>query len=297
MRIGVVILPEYRWWVAEPKWRSAEEYGFHHAWTYDHIGWRSLVDGPWFGAVPTLTAAAGATSRIRLGMMVASPNFRHPVPFARELLALDDISDGRFTLGVGAGGPGYDTEVMGAGALPGKQRFDRFVEFTECLDQLLSGKQVDYSGEYFSAVAARGAPGCVQRPRVPFVLAANGPKALRFASGSGDHWVTTGGQAEDVESWWRLVRDAAARFDDALAERDVDPRSVRRFLQTDACPVTSFESVNFFADQLGRANEAGFTDMLAPWPREDGVYAARETVLEQVAADILPTVEPAPVDG
>ena len=51
--------------------------------------------------------------------MVSSPNFRHPVPFARELLALDDISDGRFSLGIGAGGPGYDTEVMGTGALPG----------------------------------------------------------------------------------------------------------------------------------------------------------------------------------
>ncbi|MGH8921895.1 MAG: LLM class flavin-dependent oxidoreductase, partial [Acidimicrobiales bacterium] len=48
MRAGIVILPEDRWWAAEPKWRAAEEYGFDHAWTYDHLGWRSLVDGPWF---------------------------------------------------------------------------------------------------------------------------------------------------------------------------------------------------------------------------------------------------------
>ncbi|MGH3622618.1 MAG: LLM class flavin-dependent oxidoreductase, partial [Sciscionella sp.] len=57
MRVGVVILPEHRWWVAEPKWRAVEQYGFDHAWTYDHLGWRSLVDETWFGAVPTLAAA------------------------------------------------------------------------------------------------------------------------------------------------------------------------------------------------------------------------------------------------
>ncbi|WP_051898715.1 LLM class flavin-dependent oxidoreductase [Sciscionella sediminilitoris] len=291
MRIGVVILPEHRWWVAEPKWRAAEEFGFHHVWTYDHIGWRSLVEGPWFGAVPTLTAAAMITSRIRLGMMVTSPNFRHPVPFARELLALDDISDGRFTLGIGAGGLGYDTQVLGEAPISGAQRFTRFTEFTESLGRLLSEKQSSYSGEYFTAVDAYGAPGCVQQPRMPFVLAANGPKSLRFAARQGEGWVTTGGHAEDVEQWWRLVRDTVARFEEALAEQGRDPRSVPRYLQTDACPVTAFESVDFFAEQLGRAKEAGFTDMLAPWPRDEGVYAARESVLEQVAADVLPTVE------
>jgi len=66
VRVGIVILPEDRWWAAEPKWRAAEEYGFDHAWTYDHLGWRDLVDGPWFDAVATLTAAALVTERIAL---------------------------------------------------------------------------------------------------------------------------------------------------------------------------------------------------------------------------------------
>src|SRR5258706_458867 len=104
MRLGIVILPDQPWATAARRWRLAEEYGFHHAWTYDHLGWRDLVDGPWFGAVPTLTAAATVTSRIRLGTLVASPNFRHPVSFVREVTAIDDISDGRFVLGVGAVG-------------------------------------------------------------------------------------------------------------------------------------------------------------------------------------------------
>ncbi|MGZ6980514.1 MAG: LLM class flavin-dependent oxidoreductase, partial [Acidimicrobiia bacterium] len=86
MRVGVLILPEDRWTDAAPMWRRAEALGFAHAWTYDHIAWGPLRDSAWFGAVPTLAAVALVTSTIRLGTLVASPNFRHPVPFARELI-------------------------------------------------------------------------------------------------------------------------------------------------------------------------------------------------------------------
>jgi len=53
--------------------------------------------------VPTLTLAALVTSRLEIGTLVASPNFRHPVAFSRDLIGLDEISEGRLTLGVGAG--------------------------------------------------------------------------------------------------------------------------------------------------------------------------------------------------
>ena len=46
MRFGVVILPELRWPVAQQQWRRAEELGFDHAWTYDHLAWRALRDAP-----------------------------------------------------------------------------------------------------------------------------------------------------------------------------------------------------------------------------------------------------------
>src|SRR5436189_4408819 len=113
MRRGVLILPEFRWSTAEPPWRRADELGFDHAWTYDHLAWRSLRDTTWFGAIPTLTAAAGVTARIRLGPLVASPNFRHPVVFAKELITLDDVAGGRLTLGLGAGGEGWAATMLG----------------------------------------------------------------------------------------------------------------------------------------------------------------------------------------
>src|SRR5262249_57209762 len=102
-----------------------------------HLAWRSLRDAPWFGAVPTLTAAALATERIRLGMLVASPNFRQPVPFAKEVITLDDVSGGRFTLGIGAGGAGWDARMLGQKPWSRRERADRFAEFVQLLDRLL----------------------------------------------------------------------------------------------------------------------------------------------------------------
>lgn len=114
LRLSTVILPYRRWHEGgRSAWQRAEQLGFHSAYTYDHLSWRSFRDGPWFGALPTLTAAAGVTDTLRLGTLVTSPNFRHPVTLAKELISLDDISGGRVTLGIGAGGNGFDATVLG----------------------------------------------------------------------------------------------------------------------------------------------------------------------------------------
>jgi alkanesulfonate monooxygenase SsuD/methylene tetrahydromethanopterin reductase-like flavin-dependent oxidoreductase (luciferase family) len=288
VRIGVVILPDERWSVAGHRWQRAEHYGFDHAWTYDHLGWRDLVAGPWFDAVPTLTAAAMVTRRIRLGTLVASPNFRHPVHFAREVTALDDISQGRLLLGVGAGGIGFDSAALGARELTPRERVDRFAEFLELLDALLRQERVTWTGMYFSAVDARTTPGPVQRPRPPFVVAANGTRALRLAARYGDGWVTTGAQGiDDQEAWWRSVAAVSASFSDALAEAGRTAGDVDRYLDLDAAPVFSMSSADAFVDAVGRAHELGFTDVVAHWPRRSSWYAGDEKVLETVAG-LLP---------
>ncbi len=290
VRFGVVILPDQRWQDAARRWRLAEDYGFDHAWTYDHLGWRSLVDGPWFDAVPTLTAAALVTSRIRLGTLVASPNFRHPVSFARELTALDDISGGRLTLGLGAGalGTSFDNQVLGGPELTARQRVDRFAEFAELLDLVLRVDHVTWTGHYYRAVDARNLPGCVQQPRVPFVIAANGPRSIGLAARFGDGWVTTGRPSDDLSAWWRGVGEARRRLDDALTQVDRDPAAVRKYLSLDAAGVYAFSSVEYLADAVGRAAELGFTDVVTHWPRPDGPYAGQESVLDAAAGQLLP---------
>ncbi|MFU8853748.1 LLM class flavin-dependent oxidoreductase [Micromonospora sp. SL1-18] len=287
MRIGIVILPDQRWSDSRRRWRQVEEWGFDHAWTYDHLGWRDLVDGPWFDSMTMLTAAATVTSRIRLGTLVASPNFRHPAAFARQVTALDDVSDGRLLLGLGAGGIGFDATVLGGETLPPGRRVDRFAEFTELLDLILREDGTTWRGEWFAAVDARNNPGCVQRPRAPFVMAANGSRSMRLAARFGQGWVTTGLGGDDLESWWSSVEDLAARMEVILDRAGRDPATLDRYLSLDSAPVFSLTSVDFFAEQVARAARLGFTDVVTHWPRASSWYAGDEAVLAAAAA-LLP---------
>ncbi|MEO7754497.1 MAG: LLM class flavin-dependent oxidoreductase [Terracoccus sp.] len=292
MRFGITILPELPWTAAAPLWREAEHLGFDHAWTYDHVVWAGLPDSPWFAAMPTLTAAAVVTERIGLGTFVASPNTHHPVQFTREILALDDISGGRFLLGIGTGGD-LDSRVVGE-SLSLKERVARFHEFTDVLDRLLTGDHVTVDGHYYRAQDARTLPGPVRGPgsggRVPLLVAANGPKSIRLAVTRGDGWLTYGGSADTDEGWWQVVADASARVDEAL-ERDAGARHLRpfaRYLNLDSAPTFSLASVGAFEDAVGRAAELGFTDVITHWPRPEGPYAGERATLEAVVADVLP---------
>lgn len=281
MRFGIAILPEYRWRDAARRWRRAEEYGFDHAWTYDHLTWAGLQDSPWYGTTPTLTAAATVTSTIKLGTFVTSPNFRHPLALTREILAIEDVSDGRFLCGIGAGGS-LDATIQGGPDLTPRQRQDRYQEFVKLLDILLTTDGVDFKGEYYETRNGRTLPGCIQQPRVPFVLAGNGPRSLRFAAEHGDGWMTTGGAGDDLDSWFRSVADLSHRLDDLVGDRPFD-----RYLSLDSI-VYALSSPSAFEDAVGRAAALGFTDVITHWPRAEGVYAGSEEVLEQVATEVIP---------
>ncbi len=287
MRVGIIILPEHRWSVAAPLWRRAEQLGFDHAWTYDHLTWSGLPDAPWFGTVPTLTAAATVTDRIRLGTYVASPNYRHPVTFTRDLLALDDVSGGRLIAGLGTGGD-LDAGVLGGPALSRRERSDRFAEFVALLDRLLTTDHVDHRGTWFEAVDARTLPGCVQQPRIPFVVAANGPRSMRLAARHGAGWVTTGRIGLDPKEWWAAVAESVARMDTILGEAGRDPVTLDRYLSVDASGTFALSSVGTFEETAERAASLGFTDIVCHWPRPDGPYAGDPAVVEAVAADVLP---------
>jgi alkanesulfonate monooxygenase SsuD/methylene tetrahydromethanopterin reductase-like flavin-dependent oxidoreductase (luciferase family) len=292
MRFGLSILPEHEWREAEPMWREAERLGFDHAWTFDHVTWSGLPDSPWFAAVPTLAAAAAVTERIGLGTFVSSPNNHHPVQFVREVLALHDITGGRFLLGIGAGGD-LDSRIMGDD-LTVRDRSARFHEFTDLLDQLLSSDHVTADGRFFTARDVRTLPGPVRGPHaperghLPLVVAANGPRAIRLAVASGDAWLTTGGPADDPDQWWDGLSTASRRVDDALAAAGRDPSTLTRFLNLDSGPAFSLSSVDAFEDAVGRAAGLGFTDVITHWPRATDPFRGSRDVLERAAGEVLP---------
>jgi alkanesulfonate monooxygenase SsuD/methylene tetrahydromethanopterin reductase-like flavin-dependent oxidoreductase (luciferase family) len=272
---------------AESRWRRAEQLGFDHAWTFDHLMWRWLRESTWFSTVPTLTVAAAVTSRIRLGTLVASPDVRHPVTFAKEIMTLDDISDGRVMCGIGAGTEGFDAEVFGADPLPRRRRADRFAEFVELMDLLLRQEETTYRGEHYQAFAARMHPGCVQRPRVPFVIAGTGRRGMRLAARAGQAWVTAGVPGEfeperfDRTAGW--LRDQMARLDEACAAGQRDPASLDRIVLAGAHIGGVMESRSTFVEAEGMFRDLGFTDMVVFWPRPRFPFAGRPEVLDEIA--------------
>ncbi|MBK6443419.1 MAG: LLM class flavin-dependent oxidoreductase [Actinomycetales bacterium] len=282
MRHGLTILPEHSWREAAPMWRAAEDLGFDHAWTYDHLVWSGLPDRPWFAAVPTLAAAATVTDRIGLGTFVSSPNYRHPYTYARDVLTLHDLTGGRFICGIGTGGT-LDAGILGD-SLTVRERVDRFAEFVAVLDRLLREDHVDHRGPWFTTVDARTLPGPI-RSAVPLVIAANGPRGVRLAAAYGDGWVTTGSGGDDLDSWFRGVGELSARLGDALAGTGRGA-GFARYLSLDASPRFALESAGLYAEMSGRAGELGFTDVITHWPRPDGPYAGDVRVLEAVAATL-----------
>jgi alkanesulfonate monooxygenase SsuD/methylene tetrahydromethanopterin reductase-like flavin-dependent oxidoreductase (luciferase family) len=289
MRLSTVILPVYPWRTGREVWRRAEELGLHAAYTYDHLTWQSFRGGPWFGTVPTLAAAAAATEWIRLGTMVASPNFRHPVPFAKELMTLDELSGGRITLGIGSGGEGFDATVLGAERWPVRERADRFGEFTRLLDKLLTQDETTSEGAYYSAFEAQMLPGSTQRPRLPFHVAAAGPRGMRLAVELGQGWITVG----SMEDGPKVVGEQLERLRATCAEAGRDYDSMERTLlnmpRADAeRPLRSFDA---FVDWAGRYQELGVTELILHWPIPDSLFAADEKVFERVVTEGLAHVE------
>ncbi|WNI23634.1 LLM class flavin-dependent oxidoreductase [Streptomyces sp. ITFR-16] len=315
-RLSTVILPVRPWNEGgRSAWQRAEELGLHAAYTYDHLAWRAFRDGPWFGALPTLTAAACVTSRLRLGTLVTSPNFRHPVTLAKELISLDDISGGRVTLGIGAGGNGFDASTLlrsDEEPWTPRLRADHFGEFVPLLDGLLREPAgMTYEGTFYSATEARNLPGCVQRPRLPFAVAATGPRGFGVAARYGQAWVTTGdpklyeagSPAESLEA----LRGQMARLGRACAENDRDVDELDKILLTGFTPDFNpdlaggrsrpFDSVDAFVDFVGRHAELGFTEIVihAPVPADGPEFAA--AVADEKLFEEIVTQAPAQLAG
>ena len=287
MRIGVCIIPTDPWPVAVAQARHVEALGFDHLWTYDHLSWQHYRDRAWFSALPWLTGMAGVTTTIRLGTMVCSPNFREPLTLAKDAIALDHISGGRFVLGIGAGGTGWDATVYGTQPLPAPARSERFGEMVKALDGLLTHEQFSFRGDHYVINNARTAPGSHQAPRLPLAVAATGPKGLEFAARYGDAWVTYGAPAADAgpSDIERAVLEQTTRLDDACAAVERDPQTIDRILLSGVGRDRPLASVDAFADHVGRFTALGITDVVVHHPRaDDPAWDDPPDILDQIAA-------------
>jgi alkanesulfonate monooxygenase SsuD/methylene tetrahydromethanopterin reductase-like flavin-dependent oxidoreductase (luciferase family) len=267
----------------------AEQLGFDVLWNVDTViepdrPRTMLFDGP-----TTLAAMALKTSRIRVGTLVTSLLFRSPVLAARAAVAVDHLSGGRLEVALGVGDLSAGPNAAGVELEPSADRVARFREFVELIDRMLRAEVTTYRGRFFWCEEAETIPGPVQRPRPPITVAAHGPKMLRIAAEFADGWSSWGGYGVQTEEhFYAVTRDRSSRFDDLCAAFGRDPRSIRHSL---VCfpPLTPWESVEYFADMVGRYRAIGVDEFVLYWPQTWREAPREDVVFEDVARGMIPT--------
>ena len=207
-------------WVA--KARRVEELGYSTLSVPDHFDDQ-------LAPFPALTAAAAATTTLRVGTLVLANDYRHPLLTAKEAATVDLLSGGRLELGMGAGWLRSDYEQSGIALDRPGARIDRLEEGLAVVKGLLAGGKFSFSGSYYTVRGHPGTPLPVQRPRPPILVGGGGRRILALAGREADivsvnfnlssgtigtqlgPTATAGATVEKV----RWVHEAAgARFDD-----------------------------------------------------------------------------------
>ena len=246
---------ELPWSGRGPRWadiaalaRRAEAVGFDSFWMPDHLVFRFEgvhQQGGW-DAWSLLTAVAATTERLEIGPLVACSSFRNPALIAKMAATIDEISGGRFVLGLGAGWhrPEYD-----AFGFPYDHRVSRFEEALQIVAALLRTGHVDFDGTYYQARDCELRPRGPRQNGPPILVGGSGERMLRLAARYADAW--NADRQNDVEA----VKALNARVDVACRDVGRDPASLARI-------------IGIQVDLLNESRQATQPRqfVMAPWP-------------------------------
>jgi alkanesulfonate monooxygenase SsuD/methylene tetrahydromethanopterin reductase-like flavin-dependent oxidoreductase (luciferase family) len=204
-------------------WRFADERGFDWFSVSDHFQETPGRGGgvPCFESITMLTAAAVETTRVRVGCLVFSVGYRHPIVLAKAITAIDALSRGRVTCGLGAGWHepeyrAYGIPFPGAGV-----REDQLAEYATVLRRLFDEPWADFRGTHYTLERAPNFPKPVQ-PRLPIWIGGAGEKrTLRTAARIADGWNAPYLAADQ----WRAKNDVLDQWCERLGR---DPRAIAR---------------------------------------------------------------------
>ena len=202
---------------------AARDAGIEIVWFADHFAvGGGTADDPYRGVWEAIALMAGVAARVpdvQIGALVANTGYRNPGVIARAAETIDEISDGRFILGLGAGGMKPDHDQFG---FPFDRRASRFEDAIAIIHALLRDGEVDYRGEFFTANRAVNRPRGPRPDGPPIVVGTTGHRMLRLTARYADAWNTT---------WYRDPTEVAAemrRVDEACTEVGRDPRTLVR---------------------------------------------------------------------
>ncbi|MCP5151860.1 MAG: LLM class flavin-dependent oxidoreductase [Ectothiorhodospiraceae bacterium] len=180
LKVGVQ-LPEaereVRWRELADMARVAEAIGIDGLWLGDHLLYRAPhlgTRGPW-EAWSTLAALAAITERVTLGPLVAATAFHSPAMLAKKAATVDEVSDGRLVLGLGAG---WNAVEFAAFGFPFDHRVSRFEEAFTIVRTLLAEGAVDFEGRFHSARECELLPRGPRPGGIPLMVGSRGPRML-----------------------------------------------------------------------------------------------------------------------
>ncbi len=242
--------------------QALEARGFESVWApeHSHIPTSRRTPFPGGGDLPkqyydamdpfvTLTAAAMATKKLKVGTGVCLVNQRDPIQTAKLVASIDQVSGGRFLFGIGVGWNAEEMEDHGT-AFPTRAKLVR--ERVEAMKAIWTKPKAEYHGEFVDFPEMMAWPKCVQRPHVPVIVGGAFPQAARRAVRYGDGWIPLAGRGD--------IMVAMAKFREMLKEAGRDAAS---------CPITLFGCAED-GDTLKRYRDQGVVRACVSLPAEKG---------------------------
>src|SRR3954465_15467301 len=252
----------------------AEEVGFDTVWTADELLWRpagGTTQGWWEGVAMT-GAIAAATKRVKVGTWVLSALHRNAAITAKAVETIDEISGGRFVLGLGSGHAGAQAHAFG---LPEDHVYGRFAEALEIILPLLRQGGADFEGTFHAARSLTQRPVGPRPGRIPIMIGAKGPKMLQLAARHADIWSWYAEERSDLEEFGpRLGALEAAcvaigRDPTTMGKSAgivVEPTTITGAAEVLGAPLAG--SAEEIADGVRRLRTGGFTQVeILLWPR------------------------------
>lgn len=252
-----------------PRWQrivaEAEDLGFAGIFRSDHFTNPSPPDSESLEMIVSLTYLASHATRVHFGPLVAPLSFRNPTLLARQAAALDDLSDGRMILGLGAGWQEREHETFGfeLGDVP--TRIRRLTEGLEVITRLLnSDEPVSFDGQFYHLRNAILLPR-PQRPRGPRILVGgNGPqRTLPLVAQYADIW-------NGVFMRPDQFRERMTILDTLLAKAGRQPGDVRRTMM-----YGQFQGHDTLIDLLPEYAAAGMEEIMVQWLDLDNIDGLR----------------------
>jgi F420-dependent oxidoreductase-like protein len=278
MRFSIWPSPANSWDDIHELTAHCEQTGWDGVYFADHfmpnVPGLEPADGDTLECWSVIAALAASVSRLRLAPLVTSVTYRHPAVLAKIAAAVDQVSHGRLTLGVGAGWQENEHASYGLALGTVRERMDRFEEAVQILHSMTSQPRTTFEGRYFQVHDAPNQPAPVQE-RVPLLIGGGGEqRTMRIAARYADQW-NAWSTPETLAHKVSVLRARCDEIGRDPAEIHVSTQAVM-FLSTDKAWVeekrkqgsparaTIAGTPSEITDLMGRYAEAGADEFIIP---------------------------------